>query len=157
MEQFLKLTPTGEFNLDYISDDGPQYLDVAQFSCPEGHVFEVYDQLPDENGSYPITPDVTTVNLTCADYGDWLPLQVPFCIKLNCTESPVLPPNNTKGIFDWDMKTKTFNHAVTYSCPTPGWGYPSNGLSTMNSTCQADKMWSITSIEDCICKSIYLQ
>lgn len=73
-------SPAGEFNIDYIHDP-PQYLDVAQFSCPEGFVFEVYDSVPDENGTYALIEDLSSINLTCSDYADWMPLEVPICIR----------------------------------------------------------------------------
>ena len=65
----------------------------------------------------------------------------------------MIVPNNTKGIYDWDLKNKSFGVEVTYSCPTEGWGYPSNGLNTMKSVCQADKSWTITSMDDCMRQS----
>lgn len=71
----------GEFNNDLVHDP-PRHLDVAQFSCPEGYVFEVYDPIPDENETYSLVEDLSsTINLTCSEYGDWLPLEVPLCIR----------------------------------------------------------------------------
>ena len=35
-------------------------------------------------------------------------------------------------------------------CPQEGWGYPSTGLTEQFSVCQANKEWSLTSVEDCI-------
>ena len=77
---FQPLTPIGESNLDLVNDP-PQYMDVAQFWCPEGFVFETYDTIPDENGTYDMIPDLYQLNLTCASYADWMPLKVPECIR----------------------------------------------------------------------------
>ena len=79
---FQVLTPIGETNLELVKET-PEYLDVAQFSCPEGHVFETYETVPDENGTYNMIEDVYYLNLTCAAYADWMPLQVPKCIRKN--------------------------------------------------------------------------
>ena len=77
---FQLLTPVGESNIDLVNDP-PQYMDVAQFWCPEGFVFETYETVPDENGTYNMIPDLYTLNLTCAAYADWMPLKVPECIR----------------------------------------------------------------------------
>ena len=77
---FQLLTPVGESNIDLVNDP-PQYMDVAQFWCPEGFVFETYETVPDENGTYNMIPDQYTLNLTCAAYADWMPLKVPECIR----------------------------------------------------------------------------
>ena len=77
---FQVLTPIGDSNFDLLNDP-PEYMDVAQFTCPEGHAFEVYETIPDENGTYNMIPDVYVLNLTCAAYADWMPLQVPKCIR----------------------------------------------------------------------------
>ena len=77
---FQVLTPIGETNLELVKET-PEYLDVAQFSCPEGHVFETYETVPDENGTYNLIQDVYSLNLTCAAYADWMPLKVPKCIR----------------------------------------------------------------------------
>ena len=61
-------------------------------------------------------------------------------------------PNNTKGMYDWDLVSRTYQTEITYSCPLQGWGYPSDGLNSVVNFCQSDKKWSITSIETCICK-----
>ena len=58
-------------------------MDVAQFWCPEGFVFETYETVPDQNGTYNMIPDLYTLNLTCAAYADWMPLKVPECIRNN--------------------------------------------------------------------------
>ena len=79
--QFQLNTVMGTSNEDLVNDP-PRYLDVAQYECPEGHVFEVYDEIPDENGTYNFIEDVQVVNLTCADYADWLPMLVPECIRM---------------------------------------------------------------------------
>ena len=50
------------------------------------------------------------------------------------------------------QKNKSYEKSIKYSCPEPGWGYPSNGLSEMYSICQSDKNWNITSLDDCECK-----
>ena len=77
---FMPGTPIGESNLDEVGDP-PQYLDVAQFTCPEGYTFEVFDDLPNDNGTFDLVEDVYSINLTCSDYADWLPLTVPECIR----------------------------------------------------------------------------
>ena len=77
---FQVLTPVGESNHDLVNDP-PQYMDVAQFWCPEGFVFETHETVPDENGTYNMIPDLYTLNLTCAAYADWMPLKVPECIR----------------------------------------------------------------------------
>ncbi len=78
---YVKETETnGPSNLDLVSDP-PSYLDVAQYTCNEGYVFEVYDPLPDENGTYYLMEDVSTINLTCADNANWMPEEVPKCIR----------------------------------------------------------------------------
>ena len=79
---------------------------------------------------------------------------VSFIPAINCTADPVGVENTTKGSFDWDGENKTFTAIVRYYCPKNGWGYPSNGYSEMLSHCQADKTWSLTSIEDCVCKNL---
>ena len=50
------------------------------------------------------------------------------------------------------MQNKSYEKTIKYSCPEPGWGYPSNGLNEMYSICQSDKSWNITSLDDCECK-----
>ena len=58
-------------------------MDVAQFWCPEGFVFETHETVPDQNGTYNMIPDLYSLNLTCAAYADWMPLKVPECIRNN--------------------------------------------------------------------------
>ena len=95
-----------------------RYLDVIQYSCPEGYVFEIYqdfpnftmisfymDQLdsiltqPESKGKRDellklrqnleplnwglIEDEQSQINLTCASYGDWLPLSVPRYLLRN--------------------------------------------------------------------------
>ena len=53
----------------------------------------------------------------------------------------------------FDFKgNKTFSVLLNYTCDTPGWGYPSNGLSNVSSLCQADQTWTVKDVEECICK-----
>ena len=46
------------------------------------------------------------------------------------------------------METFTYKTAVTYSCPLLGWGYPSNGFSSVVNYCQSDKKWNLTTVEN---------
>ena len=72
----------GESNLDMILGDPPRYQDVAQYSCPEGYVFEIYQDFPNMSVNFGLIEDEQSViNLTCASYGDWLPIEVPPCIR----------------------------------------------------------------------------
>ena len=148
---FVAETPIGENNLDLVNDP-PQYLDVAQFSCPEGYTFKVFDDMPNDNGTFELIEDVFNINLTCSDYADWLPLTVPECIPINCTDEPVFVNNDNKGMYDWDGQNKSFGALIRYYCDLPGWGFPSSGGNEMYNECQADKSWSLTEIDDCICE-----
>ena len=71
---------TGEENFDYV-DDKPLYNNFAQYTCPEGHTFEIFASKPNSNGTHDLLEDIKTINLTCSDYGDWMPLKVPKCIR----------------------------------------------------------------------------
>lgn len=71
---------------------------------------------------------------------------------MNCTDDPIEMLQNDKGMYDWDGGNKTFGQIIRYYCDKNGWGYPSNGLSEMFNECQADKTWTLTEIEQCICK-----
>ena len=55
-------------------------------------------------------------------------------------------------MYDWDGQNKSFGAVIRYYCDQPGWGFPSNGDNEMFNECQADKTWSLTTIDDCICK-----
>ena len=71
---------------------------------------------------------------------------------MNCTESPPTVPNTTRGMSDWDMNNVTYGSIITYFCPEEGWGFPSNGKNEIVSTCQSDKTWNVTTIEECVCE-----
>jgi hypothetical protein len=71
---------------------------------------------------------------------------------VNCTDDPLQVPQNDKGMFDWDGQKKSFGLVIRYSCDKPGWGFPSIGQSESFNECQADKSWTLTEIEECICK-----
>ena len=66
--------------LEYVSEVA-EYLEYVTYSCPEGYMFEIHDNMPNENGEYGLIEDVRKLNLTCAEYGDWFPLEVPICIS----------------------------------------------------------------------------
>ena len=68
-----------------------------------------------------------------------------------CIEDPPAAPNTDKGWYDWNGN-KTYTTIIKYECKNPGWGYPSNGNTTMYSECLADQTWSLTKVEKCICK-----
>ena len=72
-----------------------------------------------------------------------------------CIEDPPVAPNTDKGWYDWNGN-KTYTTIIKYECKNPGWGYPSNGNITMYSECLADQTWSLTKIENCICKLTFL-
>ena len=63
--------------------DEPIFQAVAQYSCPEGYVFEIYQHpIPDPDINFGLIVDETDVlNVTCAPYGLWEPLEVPPCIR----------------------------------------------------------------------------
>jgi hypothetical protein len=65
-----------------IQVDQPVYMAIAQYSCPEGYVFEIYQHDPDPNVNFGLIEDEQSkVNLTCASYGNWSPVKVPLCIR----------------------------------------------------------------------------
>ena len=77
----MKNTVKGQVNLDMVNNP-PMYLDIVEYSCPEGYVFEIYQEYPNMSINYGLVEDEQPVlNLTCASYGDWLPLTVPQCIR----------------------------------------------------------------------------
>jgi hypothetical protein len=60
--------------------DKPIYEAIAQYSCPEGHVFEIYQESINISINFGLIEDEQSeVNLTCASYGLWLPAEVPLC------------------------------------------------------------------------------
>ena len=63
--------------------DEPIFQAVAQYTCPEGYVFEIYQHpIPDPDINFGLIVDETDVlNVTCAPYGLWEPLEVPPCIR----------------------------------------------------------------------------
>ena len=149
---FLPETVAGEIVYDMVGSP-PSYQDIAQYSCPEGYVFEIYQEYPDPDINFGLIEDEQSViNLTCASYGDWLPVTVPRCIKINCTDDPITVPMNDRGMNDWDGQNKSFQSVISYYCQKPGWGFPSNGQSEMINYCQADKTWNLTVIENCVCE-----
>ena len=98
-----------------------RYQDVIQYSCPEGYVFEIYQDFPNFTINWGLVEDEQSeINLTCASYGDWLPLSVPRCIKTNCTEDPIKVEMNNFGEYDWDGFNKSFEWIIKYSCPKAG-------------------------------------
>lgn len=148
------------------------YQAVAQYTCPEGYVFQIYQDDPDPVNAtnFGLIEDETSeLNVTCAAFADWSPSPVPPCIRkatlilfsncnnkrisaINCTDDPFEVPNNDKGVYDWDGFNKSFGHIIRYHCRLEGWGYPGNGLTEMYSMCQANKNWNLTEVENCICK-----
>lgn len=62
--------------------DEPIYQAVAQYTCPEGFVFEIYQHDPDPEINFGLIEDETPeLNVTCAPYGMWNPDPVPPCIR----------------------------------------------------------------------------
>ena len=63
--------------------DEPIFQAVAQYTCPEGYVFEIYQHpIPDPDINFGLIVEETDVlNVTCAPYGLWEPLEVPPCIR----------------------------------------------------------------------------
>ena len=62
--------------------DQPIYEAVNQYTCPDGHVFEIYQDFPNASINFGLIEDETgVVNLTCAAFGDWEPSKVPPCIR----------------------------------------------------------------------------
>lgn len=70
---------------------------------------------------------------------------------LLCHNDPPRVSNDDLGKYNF-KGNKTFTTMVQYWCPLPGWGYPSNGETNVTSICQADQAWSVTEVEDCVCK-----
>ena len=63
--------------------DEPIYQAVAQYTCPEGFVFEIYQHpVPNASINFGLIVDETDIlNITCAPYGLWDPQEVPPCIR----------------------------------------------------------------------------
>ena len=63
--------------------DEPIYQAIAQYTCPEGHVFEIYQEpVPDPDINFGLIEDETSVlNVTCAAHAQWDPNPVPPCIR----------------------------------------------------------------------------
>ena len=79
---FQKNTPEGESTWDFLSDEPPLFSEVATYTCPEGHVFEIYQDYPNFTINFGlIEPETDTVNLTCEAFADWSPSEVPRCIR----------------------------------------------------------------------------
>ncbi len=141
------------------------YKTEIEYTCPLGYVMDTADL---DKTMY---PESNTLTYKCERWGDWSPAVKPRCIRkslalmlrlryirvykctsrlaINCTDDPYKIQTGPGGIWDWDGKNKTFTANVTYKCPIPGWGYPSNGKSSVVSTCQANKEWSIDHVEIC--------
>ena len=75
---FQRNSPEGTAILDYVSDI-PEYLEYVTYTCPVGHMFEIYQDTPNEHGIYDLIEDIRSLNLTCADYGNWFPIELPKC------------------------------------------------------------------------------
>ena len=167
-------TPEGETTWDPDVDQ-PLYSEIATYTCPEGFVFEIYQDFPNITINFGLIEEETdTVNLTCEAFADWSPNEVPPCIRMyfsilhvkithniictyiflakNCTDEPFEAPGADKGISDWDGVSMSYETVIKYECPKKGWGYPTTGFSEIYSYCQADKTWNLTSVEECICK-----
>ena len=57
------------------------YKDEVQYSCPEGYVFQIYQDNPNPCINHGlILPETDIVKLKCAAWGDWNPPKVPLCI-----------------------------------------------------------------------------
>ena len=39
---------------------------------------------------------------------------------------------------------------IEYSCLRSGWGFASTGTTKLTSTCQSNKLWSVTKVDDCV-------
>ena len=176
----VRCTEPPKFNYDDIrgdriweeGTDEPIFEAIATYTCPEGYVFEIYQDTPNFTLNFGLIEDETAViNLTCAAYGEWEPAEIPTCIRkkhlisknhfcisyflflcvaVNCTDDPYIVENDAKGMFDWDGYNKSYNTVVRYWCDTPGWGFPSNGFNELYSICQADKSWNVTSVDECV-------
>ena len=117
------------------------YGTVIEYQCPEGFIF---DNLPEGYN------DTNVLELKCESWADWDPPVQPKCKAKEC-DDPFEPPGGEKGTYDYEGNN-TFSVILTYSCDTPGWGYPSTGLSNVTSLCQADQTWTVKEVEECICK-----
>ena len=55
---------------------------VAQHTCPEGYVFQIYQNPLNESVNFGLIEDETDVlNVTCSPTGQWAPVEVPPCIR----------------------------------------------------------------------------
>ena len=75
---------------------------------------------------------------------------------VKCDLEPPFEVNNTQiGHYDWTPGTgnNSFGARIKYWCDDQGWGYPSNGENQTYSKCQANKHWSLDSVEECVRKS----
>ena len=116
------------------------YGTVIEYKCPEGFIFDLPEGFNDTD----------ILELKCESWSDWYPSIQPKCKAKEC-EEPFQPPGGDKGNYDF-KGNKTFSVLLNYTCDTPGWGYPSNGLSNVSSLCQADQTWTVKDVEECICK-----
>ena len=70
----------GDFN--YKKDMAREYEEKIEYTCPEGYVFQVYQDKPDPNKNHGLrVPESNKLTLECAAWGDWNPKQVPLCIR----------------------------------------------------------------------------
>ena len=83
-------TPEGETTWDPDVDQ-PLYAEIATYTCPEGFVFEIYQDFPNISINFGLIEDETdTVNLTCAAFADWSPSEVPPCIRMYFSDTSSL-------------------------------------------------------------------
>ena len=86
----VRCTEPPKFNYDDIrgdriweeGTDEPIFEAIATYTCPEGYVFEIYQDTPNFTLNFGLIEDETAViNLTCAAYGEWEPAEIPTCIR----------------------------------------------------------------------------
>ena len=117
------------------------YRKEFTYRCPSGYIF-------DTTGVEPKPPEASEMNWRCAEYGDWYPPIRPKCIPADC-DDPVSVTNTSRGMWNWDLKKRSYLHTIDYWCPTKGWGFPATGERRMTSSCQANGEWTIKDIDDC--------
>lgn len=86
----VRCTEPPKFNYDDIrgdriweeGTDEPIFEAIATYTCPEGYVFEIYQDSPNFTVNFGLIEEETAViNLTCAAYGEWEPAEIPTCIR----------------------------------------------------------------------------
>ena len=71
------------------------YEAVAQYTCPEGYVFQIYQDDPDPEINFGLIEDETAeLNVTCAAFADWTPSPVPPCIRKPAFPFPPISQKN---------------------------------------------------------------